>query len=382
MVSIFPHMYNVISRLATCPPAPILEVLELFHYEDEDEFDIFQPEHLKRPLVLFHGHAPALKVCTLWGVHIAWDTHFLRDLLELELAYHAKDVRPSWDEFARIIRNSPNLQILNMQLSGPACESQDWPLEPLPIPTLEQLYLAYHPPEYASSLIRSLVLRNLTFLVLEFDDADYSSFVRQIASQPTPKSPSMLAGLTHLKISSLPCDEKSCDIMYEQLTNLKAISLNCACIEDFFFEKLMRPIPTEGNAIRNYCPNLETITVTGINGELLRGLVVLRKVGSKPIKQIFASVHDAPIINRVDEQWLKENVERFEYFDPSDSDDDSDEDDEDSDDDHDEDDGDSDDDSDEDDEDSDEDSDEDDSDWDYDDFEVQLAIDMNEGIDN
>jgi F-box-like len=305
VVSTIPYMYPILSRLATCTSAPMLEVLELFSKDD-----IFRLADTRQSFVLFQGDAPVLKVCTLWGVQIPWDIHFLCNLVRLELANHANSVRPSWDEFVHIIDNSPNLQILKIQHSGPG-ESRNWPLKPLIIPTLEQLHLAHLRLEYASRLMRSLVLPNLTFLILEFDGENFSSFVRQITTQPTPI---FLAGLTHLKISKLWCDKKSCDIMYKQLTNLKEISLNCVFLDKFFFGKLMSRIPgsTKENRHQVYCPNLETINVTGVNGSDLRHFVMWRRLCRTPIRKIFA--RDAPRINQLDKKWLRENVERFEYF--------------------------------------------------------------------
>jgi hypothetical protein len=108
MVNDFQIMYGILSTLSSIPSAPQLQALRLYHYDDDEDYDHFSPSHLKQPFIPFSGRAPGLMQAALWGVHVDWDTcTFLQGLKELELAYHAKDVRPCYEIFTRILRGSP-----------------------------------------------------------------------------------------------------------------------------------------------------------------------------------------------------------------------------------------------------------------------------------
>jgi len=235
------------TTLAALPSAPSLEVLQLYHYEDTEDYDFFHPKALKDPFpVLFSGNAPKLSHIALWGVHIAWSMDkntFLTDLKDLELAYHAGDVRPSWEEFERILLASPRLDTLTLCLSGPSGSPSDWhPKGTIDLLGLRNLVLAYHKPKYISLLLSLLNTPNVTSLALDFEEEDFSSFVRQLATPQPGTNKSLLKGLEHLKISGLPCDHSVVDVMYAQLGNLRSINLTCTFLDEIFFVKLSQPI--------------------------------------------------------------------------------------------------------------------------------------------
>ncbi|KAH9980291.1 hypothetical protein BGW80DRAFT_1141959, partial [Lactifluus volemus] len=186
MVNDFQIMYGILSTLSSIPSAPQLQALRLYHYDDDEDYDHFSPSHLKQPFAPFSGRAPGLMQAALWGVHVDWDTcTFLQGLEELELAYHAKDVRPRYDIFTRILRGSPDLHILTLCASGPAGNPEDWPTEVIELPSVKHLVLAFVEPSYVSALMKRLVFPNLSSLALDFDPADYSSFLEQLA-RPAP----------------------------------------------------------------------------------------------------------------------------------------------------------------------------------------------------
>ena len=320
-------MHLVTSRLASIPSAPSLEVLQLYHYgeEDEEEYDHFKPAHLRDPFpVLFSGQAPKLTHIALWGVHIAWsDTKntFLRNLKDLELAYHAEDVRPSWEDFRNILVASPGLDTLSLCLSGPNGMPSKWHSEGLiELAGLKNLVLAYHTPPYISSLIQHFHMPNVTSLSLDFESDDFSAFAAQLATPRPGSTKSLLRGLEHLKISGLPCGQGTVDIMYEQLGNLRSINLkmNEDYLDKVFFEKLGRPITSSSTTtpVAFYCPNLDTLTTSGISGLAMRIFVDGRERAGFPVKRVFMSEDDDVDIN--DEVWLRDRLETFELYEPSD----------------------------------------------------------------
>ena len=122
--------------------APLLESLSLMRCNDLISFcPLFQPQHLKEPEFLKRGpyqtHSdiewccptsnmiPSLKYLSLRGVHVDWDA--LGDSLStsetgltyLELASHSHDVRPSLDQFHKILSSSTGLCNLVLSASGP-----------------------------------------------------------------------------------------------------------------------------------------------------------------------------------------------------------------------------------------------------------------------
>ncbi|KAF9229911.1 hypothetical protein BU15DRAFT_84333 [Melanogaster broomeanus] len=88
-------------------PASQLERLQLSHREDEDEFSSFAHPSLSKHFTLFRGSAPGLKNLAGWLASAP-------SRLSLELAFHPEDVRPSWTEFATILRGAPALENLGL----------------------------------------------------------------------------------------------------------------------------------------------------------------------------------------------------------------------------------------------------------------------------
>ncbi|CAL1713109.1 unnamed protein product [Somion occarium] len=160
IVSDFSLMAIVLKNLSACPAAPILESLSLYNHDNIEDMDHFEPAALRDvPELLFNGNVPRLKKIALWGVHLLWErTPFLKNLEEIELAYHAEDVRPSYKVFTNMLKESPNLRSLALCNSGPAGGPVDWlesvteghegepvppPTTQISLPSLNQLALTY-----------------------------------------------------------------------------------------------------------------------------------------------------------------------------------------------------------------------------------------------
>ncbi|KAK0504050.1 hypothetical protein EDD18DRAFT_1131825 [Armillaria luteobubalina] len=317
-VSEYESIYAVMKRLAVCPSAPILEALQLYHYEDCEDYDAFKPSEFKEPLLLFQGNIPNLKDLALWGVHIDWDASlsFLKDLRDVELAYHANDVRPSLEMFARFVHASPELHTLSLCLSGPAEPSDRWGTDLISIPSLHDLVLAHHEPEYIQSLLPILSVPNVQHLALDFDSADYTEFVKVLLQPQAGQKKSLLEGLEHLKIGGLPCDSQRQAALLSQLGNLRSININAfGEEEEQLFDALFDSAKASGQKV--LCPNLHTVTTTGISGKKMRSFVEARKRVDAPISKVLMSERDD--VDEKDEKWLSGHLEEFEFFEPSDS---------------------------------------------------------------
>jgi hypothetical protein len=246
LVTTWLYMHTALARMAECPAAPMLETLQLYHREETAESDeVFSPIDLRDPrFILFSGSAPKLGGLALWGTHVDWSGSlpYLCGLVDLEMAYHTRDVRPSFKEFAQILKNSPELKTLTLCSSGPAGEGRDNWMESfseeeitaasqesegsssvtdIHLPAVHSFSLAYHPAEYAIALIQVLHMPALCKVMLDLEYEDFSGFAKLLADSP------LLADVNDVKIRSLPCDVACIVALLERLsTKLRKLSLN------------------------------------------------------------------------------------------------------------------------------------------------------------
>ncbi|KAJ3509523.1 hypothetical protein NLJ89_g5178 [Agrocybe chaxingu] len=340
--STYSYIHLLLSRLHKLPPAPALESFQVYHFEDCDDYEFFSGDD-KTPFLPFQGEAPNLKEAIFWGVHIDWESSlraFLRDLRELELSYHAKDVRPSYPVFRQIIQNSPHLQTLTLSLSGPMLadgvafdDEEAWGPEPLTISSVKDLALQFHTPSYASALVQHLDLPGVQNLVLNFDQEDYSEFVCILLKPVKGRTEGLLQHVEQLKISGLPCNVASVEGLLGQLKALKSFNLKVVGQEEHvIFQKLMdtgagRPSNATsesdsgrfGELPKLFCPLLESITTTEVPGEEIKRLVAARRTLGVPLKKVLMSETDH--ISKKDEKWIRAHVDELDFFEPSDSED-------------------------------------------------------------
>lgn len=318
-------MYLLLARLHQCPPAEILEVLELYVHDNDEEEISFHPRDLIARFTLFQGQAPHLAHCVFWGVHLDWDASLgmLENLKELELAYHVEEVRPSYQMFEAILK-STNLQALLLSLSGPAGTEDDWRhagYNIIQLPSLEELILRYHPLQYVCSLLRFIDTPNLRSLGLDFVDDDYTKLAQDLCKAPFGRSKTLLAGLEHLKLSGLPCDATAMKKILDELTELKSLDLNCLGQPLEIFEKIeaaTKSIPSlPVGSQKPYCPTLESIATVGITGRRMKQFIEARKEAGVPVQRVMMSEYDD--IDDRSEKWLKRNTKEFVLFNPSDS---------------------------------------------------------------
>ncbi|KAI0632113.1 hypothetical protein C8Q77DRAFT_901843 [Trametes polyzona] len=385
MVSFYPHMQYALETLGSAGPAPMLEVLQLYHYEDTDEHVTFpHPTLREQSFRLFGGEAPRLTQVALWGVHLPWTQDgapFLSGLTDLELAYHALDVRPSFYDFARILRSSPGLRTLTLCLSGPAGEPSEWPasglpaapptdtasgevdvdaLAPLVMPRLSELVLAYLDQAYLLALLPRLSLPALTSLTLDLEEDDFTDLLAYLASprslpsahpQPslapaalrgpavagsaTPHARSLLSNLTSLKIAGMPASEAVVRDAYRQLESLTALNLKATFLDPWWVDLLFpgppppsssssgaaaADVPPASGTGELLLPRLETLTTAGVDGARIRELVEARAARGAPLRTLLMNQEDDVTVE--DEEWFKAHVDRFEFFEDSDEEED------------------------------------------------------------
>jgi hypothetical protein len=341
-VSCYKHMFVFLSAVSdpSIAGAPNLEALQLYHHEDAESLTAFAHPDLVQHFKLFGGVAPRLKSVALWGVHVDWCQEWLSsgsNLLDLELAYHTEDVRPSWTQFAGILRGAPNLASLSLCSSGPLGAPRDWCSGGgsgshdedysgvIELRSLTDLVLAFNSPVYVSGLLRCLALPTLKSLTLDFEGDDYTDVVAQLAGPATTAVPvapkdgetmhSLLSGLETLKISGLPCSDRSVELMYKSLGNLKTLSLTMAYLTPAFFQLICHPYSVPGHR-DVWLPSLTTLSTADVPGDEIHELVWRRKEAGVPLKAVYMDENDD--VMEEDMNWLKENLEIFDFFEGSD----------------------------------------------------------------
>jgi len=354
------YFHTLLDRLSDAPPASLLEHLELNYLgEDEPEALSFPYPSYKTPFVLFDNYAPKLQYVSLYGVHVDWrNTTFLKNLYHLELAYHSQDVRPSFDEFFTILRSSMGLQTLDLCASGPFGPPHEWPtfLPPPPqddhyhdphipvpftpqphaldehmiLPKLHTLKLSHQTPEELGAFFDRVSMPVLHTLDLNLEDFEYTDFIQSHLIAP-PKwqggssRESRLTNLKELKVIQLACTPKAIADLYAALVNLETIHLDFNSLDDPFWEVFV-PMKVESvtTPTNQFLPALHTMKVEGSCGEVLRQIVDARIKDRLPLKKLCIDFGSG--INKEDDSWLRENVEGVEYFEDSDEDDYSDDD--------------------------------------------------------
>lgn len=350
------YFHEVLSRLSDAPQASLLENLELHHFEEElePEYLLFPYPSYKTPFVLFDNYAPKLRHLSLHGVHIDWhNTTFLKNLHYLELAYLSQDVRPSFDNFFTILRSSPGLRTLDLCMSGPSGYPHEWPtfLPPPPqndhyhdphvpasfvtrsntmdeymvLPRLHELKLAYQTPEDLSAFFDRVSMPALHILEIDLEDLEYTDFVQNYLIAPpkwegSSSRGSRLTNLKEFKIVQLPCTPKVIAELYATLVNLETIDFDFNHLDEPFWQVL---VPKRVNGVvtpaHQLLPGLHTMKVKGSCGDVLRDIVGARIEVGLPLKKLF--IDFGAEINKVDDQWLREKVEVIEYYEDSDEDD-------------------------------------------------------------
>ena len=321
------YLYVFLSAVSnpSIPVAPLLTALE---------FDSFGSIYrgMSKHLTLVAGSAPLLTSLVLCGVHVDWNQPWIAsasNLIHLELAFHPDDVRPSWAQFASILRGASALEKLSLRRSGPSGDPHEWFIEPTPgspagLNTPLQLLhvtdftLAFHSQARAIGLFHRFCLPALKNLVLEFDMGDYTEFFHELAKPATSLSLpsaqgqpcSLLRNLESLKIAGLPCRTECLPKLYGELQNLTSLDIN-----------LWPHYPAVPLWLLGYpgigrhemwLPRLVTLYLPWTSGDVLRGVVQRRKDAGVPLDSLY--VND-PYGAHSDEDavWLRENLKMFEF---------------------------------------------------------------------
>lgn len=179
------------TRLCASGPAPVLETLQLYHFEEWTSQDLYLST-VQPPMMLFDGIIPNLKNVSLIGVNLTWSrTPYLRGLRNLELALHAESVRPSYAQWEALLRNSPDLEKLSLHYSGPKFPSdvtihsidESWPpnKDLIELKNLRDINIVDLDPDYLCLIFEHLNMPNVKRLGLDLPEQDFTVFVDLIS---------------------------------------------------------------------------------------------------------------------------------------------------------------------------------------------------------
>nr|GAT48355.1 predicted protein [Mycena chlorophos] len=284
--------------LSTCGPAPRLETLQLYHFEDYRTAHNLYIATYRDPVVIFNNVLPSLKNVSLIGVNLPWaHAPYLKQLDALELALHPDNIRPPFDAWDAMLRGSGRLRRLLLHYSGPRAASvpsvsaDGGPQKRICVPTLEELSLTDLDPEHLTTMLRTLELPHLATLSMDLPEQDFTAAVRLIAS---PLSPLPLAALHTLRISALECTQADAlAALIRGVVGLRVLELDFSRIggakeaicEVFFETVVVRDDAAEANGSENEAMaarripvlrQLEEARLLGLQGAKLRELIAFR----------------------------------------------------------------------------------------------------------
>lgn len=295
--------------------APILESISLFrcnvYFASKGE--VFRPAALRQPIPLFGGGdaIKRLQKVVLAGVHVDWSNSGLRDLLELELKYHAIDVMPSLGQFVTILAECPDLERLSILGWGPQFEiaskksaNEDPSLQvrnlrcTIRLPRLKHFVLGFLDVEYATELLSLFSLPELEILTLEDISATLHPTDRQdanpileflTASHPSSCSSPLLSSsccttqcfrlseVLSLELCAIDASESILASFIQQFTSLRRLSItnmDCTILAALNNHRTIQHPSREGeDVVISPCPALADIICRKVDADALLNLI-------------------------------------------------------------------------------------------------------------
>ncbi|KAG8723286.1 hypothetical protein FRC09_003940 [Ceratobasidium sp. 395] len=291
---------------------------------------------------------PRLRDVVLCGIPVDWSTFLPTTLDRLQLSLHSGSRRPTFTQFAHLTTNSPNLHTLILNASGPALPpATDTPIK-VQLDGLRSLTLDCFDPHYVEGLLKRFCTPALETLALADAVGDSSRVFEVLAAGRPPitradsigrsvihahttfsspaagssttsldsisssaSSSAVFPRLTTLKISSVECTPASFRQLVRGLPNLTSVKLDARDADpavlgmmaeqdesgqsssfpspspsgnhDEEEEMLLDIVMTDDQKI---CPQLRTVTCTGVPGTTIREFVERRMKARVPVQTV------------------------------------------------------------------------------------------------
>ncbi|KAJ2925621.1 hypothetical protein H1R20_g11472, partial [Candolleomyces eurysporus] len=159
--------------LSTCGPAPLLETLQLYHFEDYGTSQNLYLATYRPPVVVFSNTVPKLRNVSLIGVNLPWlKSPYLMNLHKLELALHPDNIRPP-------VCTSIIPALGRRAALGGDQQSPVWPpgKEKIELEELEDLRLTDLDPDYLCEVAERLYLPSAKKMSWDLPEQDFSPFI-------------------------------------------------------------------------------------------------------------------------------------------------------------------------------------------------------------
>ncbi|KAG8785962.1 hypothetical protein FRC12_017026 [Ceratobasidium sp. 428] len=328
--------------------APWLEVLRLYGPPEFDPSEP-EPLDLPTPIPLFgtstsYNATPRLRDVVLCGIPVDWSTFLPTTLDRLQLSLHSGSRRPTFTQFAHLTTNSPNLHTLILNASGPALSPPtDTPIK-VQLDGLRSLTLDCFDPHYVEGLLKRFCTPALETLALADAVGDSSRVFEVLAAGRPPitradsigrsvihahtsssqagssttsldsissstSSSAVFPRLTTLKISSVECTPASFRQLVRGLPNLTSVKLDARDADPAVLGMMAEqdesgrssslPSPSATNEEeeltaldtvmtddQKICPQLRTVTCTGVPGTTIREFVERRMKARVPVQTV------------------------------------------------------------------------------------------------
>jgi len=295
--------------LSTCGPAPNLETLQLYHFEDYRTTQNLYLATYRPPVVVFNNSLPQLKNISLIGVNLPWEkSPFLMNLHKLELALHPDNIRPPYRWWRRMLQMSPGLETLCLHYSGPKTTSgdkaSDWPIdeEKIVLPRLQELSLTDLDPDHLCFLLERLKIPTVKTLTLDLPDQDFTAVLELLTrysfdtkgdsdpnnnnnNNPGTRSRAPITTLSNLDtlvIRALDCSWSSWVACFKALQRLRKLEVDFTRVQSRFWRLFVEDCgDREAQFAQKWTrdpstilPCLENFKVSGISGkDILDGLL-------------------------------------------------------------------------------------------------------------
>lgn len=275
------------AELSRCGPAPSLSCLHISHIETSAGAENFWMSTVRPPVIFFDGKLPSLRGLQLIGVSLPWaSSHspFLKDLTSIELALHCEHMRPTYDQWAAMLRRCPTLQSLSLHYSGPRA-SPGWPDDPICLPSLTELSIADIDPDHLCSIFQRLTLTNLKHLRLELQDQDYTPFLDLVRNSKSIN----LSKLEFLRFDTMECSLESWEKLLRASPSIQILEVDFRRTPKGFFEVLFHAdesaVDEEGGEVNlPFLPLLTGLRMAAISGSDLVRFHQYRKDLGRPMQ--------------------------------------------------------------------------------------------------
>lgn len=277
--------------LSTCGPAPNLETLQLYHFEDYQTVENLYRATYRPPVIIFNNTLPRLKNVSLIGVNLPWErSPYLKNLRNLELALHSDNIRPPYKWWGRMLRLSPELETLCLHYSGPREATGDatlaWPSVDniIHLPHVQELNFTDLNPDFFCNLLERLYLPSVRKVTLNLPDQEFSPVIELIAC-PTPTNSETeefhyrpipnLANIESLTIRALECREDSWIWFLRALRGLRYLEVDSPSARKNFWKAFTeddkdQADPGSSDAKHKaLLPRLEVLKIRGATGEAI-----------------------------------------------------------------------------------------------------------------